>query len=77
MCIRDRAYLAWLYTPEAQEIAAKNYYRPRDPTVLARYGERYPVIKMATIQDFGGWPAAQSAYFADGGLFDRIFTPGK
>ncbi|HVZ09770.1 sulfate ABC transporter substrate-binding protein [Rhodopila sp.] len=71
------AYLKFLYTPEAQDIAARNYYRPRDPAVLARYAERYPAIKMATIQDFGGWPAAQAEYFADGGLFDRIFTPGK
>ena len=71
------AYLQYLYTPEAQDIAAKNFYRPRDATVMARYAERYPVIKMATIQEFGGWPTAQAAYFADGGLFDRVFTPGK
>jgi sulfate transport system substrate-binding protein len=71
------AYLKWLYEPEAQEIAAKNYYRPRDPGVLARYAERYPQIKLATIQDFGGWQTAQPAYFGDGGMFDRIFTPGK
>jgi sulfate/thiosulfate transport system substrate-binding protein len=71
------AYLKFLYTPEGQDIAAKNYYRPRDTTVLARYAERYPTIRMATIQEFGGWPAAQAAYFGDGGMFDRIFTPGK
>jgi sulfate transport system substrate-binding protein len=67
----------FLYTREAQEIAAKNYYRPRDATVAAQYAERYPAMKLATIQDFGGWNAAQAAYFADGGMFDRIFTPGR
>jgi sulfate/thiosulfate-binding protein len=71
------AYLQFLYTQEGQEIAAKNYYRPRDPAVAARYAERYPALTMVTIQDFGGWDAAQAAYFADGGMFDRIFTPGK
>jgi sulfate/thiosulfate transport system substrate-binding protein len=72
-----QAYLEFLYTPEAQDIAARNYYRPRDPTVAARYAERYPALKMVTIQDFGGWDNAQATYFADGGLFDRIYTPGK
>jgi sulfate/thiosulfate-binding protein len=71
------AYLQFLYTREAQEIAAKNYYRPRDATVAAQYAERYPAMKLATIQDFGGWNVAQAAYFADGGMFDRIFTPGR
>ncbi|MFO1024376.1 MAG: sulfate ABC transporter substrate-binding protein [Acetobacteraceae bacterium] len=71
------AYLKFLYSPEGQDIAAKNFYRPRDATVLARYAERYPAIKMVTIEDFGGWPTAQAANFSDGGLFDRIFTPGK
>jgi sulfate transport system substrate-binding protein len=71
------AYLRFLYTTEGQDIAAKNYYRPRDLAVAARYAERFPLLKLATIQDFGGWDAAQAAYFADGGMFDRIFTPGK
>lgn len=71
------AYLKFLYTPEGQEIAARNYYRPRDPAVLARYAGQFPKLDMASIQDFGGWGVAQPAYFADGGLFDRIFTPGK
>jgi sulfate transport system substrate-binding protein len=72
-----QAYLDFLYTPEAQDIAARNYYRPRDTAVAARYAERYPALNLATIQDFGGWDKAQAAYFADGGLFDRIYTPGK
>jgi sulfate transport system substrate-binding protein len=72
-----QAYLEFLYTPEAQDIAARNYYRPRDPTVAARYAERYPALDLVTIQDFGGWDTTQATYFADGGLFDRIYTPGK
>jgi sulfate/thiosulfate-binding protein len=72
-----QAYLEYLYTPEAQDIAARNYYRPRDPAVALRYAERYPALNLVTIQDFGGWETAQAAYFADGGLFDRIYTPGK
>jgi sulfate/thiosulfate-binding protein len=72
-----QAYLEYLYTPEAQDIAARNYYRPRDPAVATRYAERYPALNLVTIQDFGGWDTAQVAYFADGGLFDRIYTPGK
>ena len=71
------AYLRHLYTPEGQEIAARHFYRPTDPTVAARYKAVFPAIAMATIQDFGGWEKAQAAYFADGGLFDRVFTPGK
>jgi sulfate transport system substrate-binding protein len=70
-------YLRFLYTPEGQEIAARNFYRPRDPAVASRYAETFPTIALATIQDFGGWDKAQAAYFADGGLFDRIYTPGK
>jgi sulfate/thiosulfate transport system substrate-binding protein len=71
------AYLRFLYTLEGQEIAARNFYRPRDPAVAARYAAAFPTIALATIQDFGGWDKAQAAYFADGGLFDRIYTPGK
>ena len=72
-----QAYLEYLYTPEAQDIAARNYYRPRDPAVALRYAERYPALNLVTIQDFGGWDTAQATYFADGGLFDRIYTPGQ
>jgi sulfate/thiosulfate transport system substrate-binding protein len=71
------AYLNFLYTKEGQAIAAQNYYRARDPEVAAKYAERNPALKMATIKDFGGWATAQATYFADGGMFDRIFTPGK
>jgi sulfate transport system substrate-binding protein len=71
------AYLEFLYTRQAQTIIARHYYRPRDPEVMGQYAERYPALKMVTIQDFGGWDIAQARYFADGGLFDRIFTPGQ
>ena len=71
------AYLEFLYTGPAQEIIAKNFYRPRDAAVARQYAERYPALPMATIEDFGGWDRAQAKYFADGGLFDRIFAPGK
>jgi sulfate transport system substrate-binding protein len=72
-----QAYLEFLYTKDAQEIAAKNFYRPRDPAVAARYAERYPAMPMGTVEDFGGWEKAQATWFADGGLFDRVFTPGR
>ncbi len=71
------AYLRHLYTAEGQDIAARNFYRPRDAAIAARHTSVFPTIAMATIEDFGGWDKAQAAYFADGGLFDRVFTPGK
>jgi sulfate/thiosulfate-binding protein len=71
------AYLQYLYTPEGQEIVARNFYRPRDPAVAAKYAKVFPALTLATIKDFGGWGKAQTAYFADGGLFDRIYVPGK
>ena len=71
------AYLQFLYTKEGQDIAAQNYYRPRDAAVAAQYAERYPALNLTTVKYFGGWNTAQATYFADGGMFDRIFTPGK
>jgi sulfate transport system substrate-binding protein len=70
------AYLAFLYTPEAQAIAAENFYRPRSPDVAAKYKDRFPAIKLFTIDDvFGGWAVAQKTHFSDGGVFDQIFRP--
>ncbi len=69
-----RAYLEFLYTPEGQEIIAKHHYRPRDPAIAARYAARFPKLRMATIADFGGWPKAQALHFAEGGIFDRIYS---
>jgi sulfate/thiosulfate transport system substrate-binding protein len=67
-----RAYLGYLYSKEGQEIIAQHFYRPRDPEVAARYSERFPVLKLVTIADFGGWAAAQRTHFSDGGVFDQI-----
>ncbi len=71
-----QAYLEYLYTPEGQEIAAQNYYRPRDAKVAAKYASTFNLnVKLFTIDEvFGGWTKAQAAHFNDGGAFDRIFT---
>ncbi len=72
------AFLRYLYTPEAQEIEARNFYRPRDPKVLAKYRKQFPEIALGTVDgDFGGWAKAQATHFADGGVFDQIYQPGK
>jgi len=69
------AYLEYLYSPEGQEIAAKNFYRPTDPKVAAKYAKQFPKIDLFTIADvFGGWTKAQKEHFADGGIFDQIYT---
>ncbi len=71
------AYLQFLYTPEGQEIAAKNYYRPRNADVAKRYADKFPTLKLFTIDEqFGGWKKAQATHFADGGTFDAIYQPG-
>nr|WP_234986954.1 sulfate ABC transporter substrate-binding protein [Polynucleobacter kasalickyi] len=67
------AYLENLYSPEGQEIAAKNYYRPRDPKVAAKYANQFAKVKLVTIDKvFGGWQNAQKKHFNDGGIFDEI-----
>jgi sulfate transport system substrate-binding protein len=72
------AFLNYLYTPQAQDIEAKNYYRPRDPQVLARYRKVFPDIALSTVDgDFGGWAKAQATHFANGGVFDQIYQPGR
>ena len=69
-----QAYLDFLYTPEAQEIEAKNFYRPIDPTVAAKYAGKFPKLKLFSIDDtFGGWTNAQKTHFADGGVFDQVY----
>jgi sulfate transport system substrate-binding protein len=71
-----KAYLDYLYSKEGQEIAAKNYYRPRSKEVADKYAENFPVIKLFTIDEvFGGWSKAQKTYFNDGGIFDQIYKP--
>lgn len=69
------AYLEYLYSAAGQEIVARNFYRPRDPTVAARYAARFPALKLATIAEFGGWPRALRTHFAEGGVFDQIAAP--
>jgi sulfate/thiosulfate transport system substrate-binding protein len=71
-----QAYLDYLYTPEGQEIAAKNYYRPRLDSVARKYASVFPKLKLVTIDEvFGGWQKAQKTHFADGGVFDQIYQP--
>jgi len=68
------AYLQYLYSPEGQEIAAQNYYRPIDKTVAAKYAKQFGNVKLVTIDEvFGGWTKAQATHFADGGVFDQIY----
>jgi sulfate transport system substrate-binding protein len=73
-----KAYLEYLYSPEGQEVAARNYYRPRLQEVATRYGNRFPRLELFTIDEqFGGWLKAQKKHFEDGGVFDRIYQPGR
>jgi sulfate/thiosulfate transport system substrate-binding protein len=70
------AYLKYLYTPEGQEIAAKNYYRPRMESVAKKYASTFPKLKLVTVDGvFGGWQKAQKKFFVDGGIFDQIYQP--
>jgi len=72
------AYLAFLYDKQGQEIAARNFYRPRLEEVAARYAEQFPQIPLFTVDElFGGWRQAQATHFADGGVFDQIYKPGN
>ena len=69
-----KAYLEHLYSPAGQEIAAKNFYRPRDEKVAAKYAQQFPKLDLVTIdKDFGGWKTAQPKFFNDGGVFDQIY----
>ncbi|GIL39750.1 sulfate ABC transporter substrate-binding protein [Roseiterribacter gracilis] len=71
------AYLTFLYSPEGQEIAAKNFYRPRDKVVADKYAATFPKVDLVTIDKaFDGWTKAQATHFADGGVFDQIYKPG-
>ena len=71
-----QAYLEYLYTPEGQEIAAKNFYRPRRDAVAAKYSKQFPKLDLITIEQVGGWQQAQKKFFADGGIFDKIYQGG-
>jgi sulfate/thiosulfate-binding protein len=72
-----QAYLDYLYTPEAQEIAAKHYFRPRNQAVAAKYASQFPKLTLFTIDEIAGnWTQAQKKHFDDGGVFDQIYVPG-
>lgn len=69
-----RAYLEFLYTPTGQELAAKHYFRPTDPDVLAKYADRFKPLPLLTVEEIAGsWAQAQKVHFADGGVFDQLY----
>jgi sulfate/thiosulfate-binding protein len=73
-----QAYLDYLYTRPAQEIIAKNYYRPIDPVVAKRTADQFPRLQLFTVdRNFGGWARVHAAHFADGAAFDQIFAAAK
>ncbi len=73
-----KAYLEYLYSNVGQNIAAKHFYRPSNSEVLAKYASLFPKIKLFTINEvFGSWKNAQDKHFAEGGVFDQIYLPGK
>jgi len=70
-----KAYLEYLYSDEGQDIAGRNFYRPRNPAVAAKYASVFPQLQLVTIDtEFGGWAKAQKTHFADGGVFDQIYA---
>jgi sulfate transport system substrate-binding protein len=71
-----KAYLEYLYSDEGQEIAARNFYRPRNQVIAAKYAANFSQLKLVTLdQEFGSWAKAQATHFADGGVFDQIYQP--
>ncbi len=70
-------YLKHLYSPEAQELAAKHFYRPTDPAVAAKVKDRFPAMNLVTIADLGGWQSAQQTHFGDGAIFDQIMGAAR
>lgn len=73
-----QAYLEYLYSPTGQEIAARNFYRPTDPQIAAKYAKQFAPIKLFTVDElFGGWQQAQKTHFNEGGVFDQIYQAGR
>ncbi len=67
--------MKYLWSDEAQRIAANNYLRPRNPVILAEFADRFPKVTfLNVVKTFGDWPVIQSTHFKDGGLFDQIYT---
>ena len=71
------AFMDFLHSEPAQEVIAEQYYRPSNPTTMAKYRDRFPTMKLLRVDEIieGGWPAAQKRFFANGGVFDQIFQP--
>lgn len=74
-----QAYLEYLYSPQAQKLAAAHFYRPVNPQYADKHDlARFPDVHLITIDDeFGGWQNAQKTHFSDGGIFDEIYQPGQ
>jgi sulfate transport system substrate-binding protein len=70
------AYLQYLYSPAAQDIVGKNYYRPRDAAAKAKYSLQFAEVPMVTVAQFGGWSKAQPMFFGEGGIFDQVYAKG-
>jgi sulfate/thiosulfate-binding protein len=70
-------YLKYLYSKEAQELIGKNFYRPTDPEIADKYAKQFKPLELINITQFGGWNEAQKKFFADDGVFDEIYGPGK
>jgi sulfate/thiosulfate-binding protein len=71
-------YLQYLYSPEAQDLIGKHFFRPADPAAAAKYASQFPTLELLSIdEDFGGWKKAQATHFADGGVFDQIYAAGR
>jgi sulfate transport system substrate-binding protein len=66
-------YLKYLYSKEGQELIAKNFYRPSDKEVAAKYAKQFPSLELVNISQLGGWTEVQNKHFADGGVFDKIY----
>jgi sulfate/thiosulfate-binding protein len=72
-----QSYLQFLYSPVAQELAGRFYFRPRSPEILEKYKDRFASLDLIPIEQFGGWAQVHKTHFADGGIFDQIYAPSK
>jgi sulfate transport system substrate-binding protein len=71
-----KAYVQYLYSPQGQNLAAQNYYRPRSASIRARYARQFPKVQLFTLNSlFGSWRKAQKTHFDQGGTFDQIYSP--
>ena len=75
--VQATGYLNFLYSPQAQDIIGKHFFRPRNAKAAAKYAANFPALPLVTIDKaFGGWTKAQKTHFDDGGVFDQIYKPG-